>query len=187
MQGPTTSCMLTHFHMRTCILACLSLFMIVLWVVPLMPWLVQNGSLVVSCRVHWSIFQPTKQVWQGSKHICSLYGYSVLLYDTTFYGPNKIKIISIKLAHHLIKSTEKAGRHVAWGFVNTGAPNAQMRIYQQGVNRHRHRLTHICVGFLCSYCLFLHFHFLFWSNNSNLSSPSSGSFLPLLYPTPPTL
>lgn len=60
-----------------------------------------------------SIFQPTKQVWQSRKHICSLYGYSVLLYDTTFYGPNKIKMISIKLSLHLIKATEKAGIHVA--------------------------------------------------------------------------
>lgn len=119
-------------------------------------------------------------MWQSSKHICSLYGYSVLLYDTTFYGPNKIKIISIKLAHHLIKSTEKAGIHVAWGFVNTGTPNAHARLPAWG-----HRVAHICVGLLCTCCLFLHFYFVFCFHNSNLSSPFYGSSLPLLYPPNP--
>lgn len=66
-------------------------------------------------------------------------------------------MISIKLAQHLIKSTEKAGIHVACWFVNT-----ETLLYQHGVNNSIGWYTPI--GILCSYYILLHFYFfvLLW-------------------------
>lgn len=134
----------------------------------LQPWLIWDDSLVSSAGDHWSIFQATKQVWHSSEHICSLYSYSVLLYDTTFYGLSKIKIISIKLAQHLIKSTEKA---CCWRICKHKITRVLSTVWE----KHTHMLGFNVVPVSCSTFLLL-----FCPDSSNLSSPSCGSSLSLL-------